>query len=212
MYVAVAAMIAQSKELEQLAAGSHQPQPQQPQRRLMSADSSSASRDDDRLVEPFALASDSSAGRHLLQAPGDAAAGSTPTPGVPTTASSGGITPGSTPGVETDPSQQGLTQEALESFKIFDDVPADAANEAGGGGGAAAAADDQASVADGAGVVGGAGVGGDAAAAAGQQGTVSDATLTQEAHHTRGADYDEFGDSWKSDLWQQAQGESPPWL
>jgi len=201
MYVAVTAMIAQSKELEQLAAGTHQPQ--QPQRRLMSADSSSVRSEDARLVEPFALASDSSAGRHLLQAPGDAAAG--PTPAVPTTASSGGITPGSMPGVEADPSQQGLTQEALESFKLFDDVPADAASEAGGGGGAAAA-DDQGSVAGGVGVVGGADVAGDAAAA-GQQGTVSDATLTQEAHHTQGADYDEFGDSWKPDLWQQAQGE-----
>lgn len=110
------------------------------------------------------------------------------------------------PGVEADPNHAALTQEALDSFKVFEDVPADsAASQAGAGDAANAAGGDAASAG---------GVGDDAAAVGGEQGAGVDlaaATLAQEQHHTRAADYDEFGDSLKADRWtqqqQQAKGE-----
>lgn len=198
MYDAVTAMIAQSKELEQLAAGA-QPQPQpavqqqqqtQPhhQRRLMStADSSNSG--DDTLVEPFALGS-SSAGsaRHLMQAAGGQATAGQAAGGAPVVV-----------GVEADPKHAGLTQEALDSFKVFEDVPADAASTAGNAGSAAGDAAGQAA-GEGAAAVDAAGVD----VAGGEQG--ADAALAQEQHHTRGTDYDEFGDAWNADLWKQTHG------
>ena len=220
MYEAVTAMIAQSKELEQLAAGApaqqHQAQQQQQQqqaqqphhqRRLMSVDGDShGSQDDSRLVEPFALSTDSSApSRHLLQegqghAPGHAAGGTT------AGNAADGTAPAVVPGVELDPNHAGLTQEALDSFKIFEDAPADAAGEAGGSAGGAdsqAAEDVAAALGD---------VAGDAAAAVGGEQGVgkSDEALAQEEHHTRQMDYDEFGDSLKADMWKpQGRGRQP---
>jgi hypothetical protein len=231
MYEAVTAMIAQSKELEQLAAGGSQPQPQaqpqqqpqpqpaqqpqqqpqqqhqqqqQPQphyqRRLMSVgddDSSSSGSSDDGLVEPFALGSDSPAGpsRHLTQAGGGGGVGGQAAGGAPAVV----------PGVEADPNHAGLTQEALDSFKIFEDVPAD--STADGQAGAGDAANAGGAGAD-AGAAGGDAVGGEQGAGGPD---LAAATLAQEQHHTRAADYDEFGDSLKPDRWtaqqQQAQGE-----
>jgi hypothetical protein len=207
MYDAVTAMIAQSKELEQLAAGTQpQPPPQQQaqrpaqqqqqaqphhQRRLMSAsDSSSSISSGDTLVEPFALNS-SSAGptRHLMQAASGQAGGSQAAGGAPAVV----------PGVEADPKHAGLTQEALDSFKVFEDVPADAASTAGD---AASAAGDAASQAAGDGTAAVNAAGGDLAGV--EQG--GNAALAQEQHHTRATDYDEFGDAWKADLWKQTHG------
>jgi hypothetical protein len=96
-----------------------------------------------------------------------------------------------------------LTQEALDSFKVFEDVPADAASQEGSAGADGQAAD---GVAAGEDAVGG--VAGDAAAAVdGQQGgPLSAEQLAQQQHHTRGTDYDEFGDAWKADLWKETQG------
>lgn len=228
MYDAVTAMIAQSKELEQLAAGTQpqpqpqaqaqpaeqpqaqqpqvQPQQQQPQqqqphyqRRLMSVDDSSSSSSDGKLVEPFALGRDSTGpARHLMQA-GQAAGGQAAGGGHPATA---GGAPAVVPGVEADPNHAALTQEALDSFKVFEDVPADAATTAGD---AATQAGGDAATVDATGEAAG-DIAGDAAAG-GVQDPSAAAALAQEQHHTRATDYDEFGDAWKADMWKQGQGE-----
>jgi hypothetical protein len=225
MFDAVSAMIQQSKELAQLAAATQQ-QPHH-QRRLMSVeDSSSSSSSDDRLVEPFSLSSvdSSSSSRHLTQAATDHTAGhtaGTPAAGTPAAGSTGSTAgAGGTvvPNVESDPKHAGLTQEALDSFKVFEDVPAtDTATQGTAAGPAPVPAGtgsdgtiDQVGGSGDAAVAGGDGAaaaGGGDAAADGQQGAVSDETLAQEQHHTRDIDYDEFGDSLKADMWKQADGE-----
>jgi hypothetical protein len=214
MYDAVIAMIAQSKELQQLAAGTQpqqqaqqqpqgqaqpQQQPQHHQRRLMSVEDSSSG-DNSNLGEPFALSADSSgSARHLLQdnhghVPASAQAVNTPagtTTGTAGSNTAGGSAP-AIAGVEADPSHAGLTQEALESFKVFEDVPVDVT--AG-----------QAGVADGMppgdAVLGGVQGGDGAGIGAGEEGVKSDGAVVQEEHHTKDLDYDELGDSWK-DMWK----------
>lgn len=213
MYDAVTAMIAQSKELEQLAAAAQpqqaqqqaqgqvqqQQQPQHHQRRLMSVEGSSSG-DNSNLIEPFALSEDSSgSARHLLQdshghVPASAQAVNTPagtTTGTTGSNTAGGSAPTIT-GVEADPSHAGLTQEALESFKVFEDVPVD---DAAGQGGVA----DGMPPADA--VLGGVQGGDGAGVGAGDEGVKSDGALAQEEHHTKDLDYDELGDSWK-DMWK----------
>lgn len=158
MYDAITDQLAKEEELERLVGsfgttGNHRQQ-QQPQpgtaagaaharRRLLSADDdhslfggSSTTTTDDRVVGLIPS-------RQLLQHAG-ADAGVTGVPGNPESSSSGGAGGGvaasaggsQKAGVESDPDHTPLTQEALESFQIFEDT----GGVAGAGGGAAGAA------------------------------------------------------------------------
>lgn len=205
MYDAVSTLIKQEQELQSLmgsfggAAGSNTQQHQQhqqaqhPQRRLMAADtgSSGSSEGDGGLIEPFALGGSGSGGlagagsRQLKQ---DGAHHSAGAGGANAGAASGSAQaaaagqaahPGGTPGVESDPSHQGLTQEALDSFKVFDDALAGTGDDTAAAGAADAGATDPGVVAGG---EAGSGGDGDAAGAA-DEGQVQ-------------PDVDEFGDAW----------------
>jgi hypothetical protein len=199
MYDAVTAFIAHDKELQQLAGsfgggagGANQQHPQQPahphQRRLMSGDSSSSGGSkDDSLVKPFgalsAQGSTASAGRQLKQDAAHQAAAA---------------------GVEADPAHKGLTQEALDSFKIFEDPPAEQ-QQAGQDAAAAGAADGAAEDAAAAALAAAAG-GGAAAAAANDAAAAAVDASGLERQEAKVPDVDEFGDIWHQQQ-QPAEGE-----
>jgi hypothetical protein len=187
LFGAVSTLLNQEKELEQLAGsfgGAQQGQgqarhvPGHPQRRLMSQGAQTSTGSDAAgaasLLEPFGGAGGRGApGRHLLQAAADGAT----QPGA-----------GVVSGAEQDPAHKGLTQEAVDSFRVFEDPPTEQqqAADAAAGQAAAAAADAAAAAEDAA--AAGAGVAAEGAGA--------DASGLERQGAGQLPDVDEFGDAW----------------